>query len=113
MVNIILYGTGKTAKFLIEIIKGEPNLHLLCCIDSNPEKKGSTCNECLVDYAGNIHNYEYAYILIASVYKVEIYNTLIKQYGVNANKIVINSMHWINERIVQNAYEKYCKMKRL
>ncbi|HKM04754.1 MAG TPA: glycosyltransferase domain-containing protein [Lachnospiraceae bacterium] len=107
--GVIIYGSGSTAKKVIGKLKILDKMKIICCLDSNIEKQGSDCLGYLVDHSDNIKNYQFDKILIASVYSEEIKEKLIKLYGVEAEKIIVDGNDFTTKEVLKQEYGKHYK----
>lgn len=85
-VKIIIYGTGRSAENLFQFFNNE-KYNLLAYVDSDPAKEYSKFNNKLVLAPDKIKYIHYDFIIIASRYYDEIYNTLL-EIGIEKDKIL-------------------------
>ncbi|GKX65535.1 nucleoside-diphosphate sugar epimerase/dehydratase [Inconstantimicrobium mannanitabidum] len=76
MKKVIIFGTGKAAETLIDILNDE--VDIIAYADNNKEKWNHTFQNKLVIAPSRIQTYEFDYILIASQYESTIYNQLME-----------------------------------
>lgn len=96
--KLIIYGTGRTAKDLSMFRQYKPsNYELIAYVDSDKNKEYSTFNGKLVIAPDKLKYIDFDVIVIASVYKDEIYQTLCDEC-VDRKKI-ISSLDIMQEEI--------------
>ncbi|MDD3138671.1 MAG: DUF616 domain-containing protein [Lachnospiraceae bacterium] len=87
----IIYGTGKSADYCIKYLYENKNLlpnEIVAVSDGNKEKWGMEYAKHVVISPNKIINYEFDYLLIASVYFEEIKNQLLDEEKIPISKIV-------------------------
>lgn len=101
--KVVVFGTGKVYARNREKLAG---MNIVVFLDNNADKQGTFLDGKLIDLPQNIGNYEYDYILIASIYYKEIREQLEEQ-GVDG-RLIIDAEHknyW--EHIHIQKIEKY------